>query len=91
MGVSTRPSTHKGPCPWPPGDAGTGGGLGKAEQSFHADLGENWLQVLEADYLWNVTFLLWNFRNGTETQVLALYGTAAVRGTGQGRAPGPLL
>ncbi|KAJ8797519.1 hypothetical protein J1605_017251 [Eschrichtius robustus] len=73
-GVSTRPSTHKGPCPWPPGDAGTGRGLGKAEQSFHADLGENRLQVLEAYYLWYMTFRLQNFRNRTETQVLALYG-----------------
>ncbi|KAM9082149.1 LOW QUALITY PROTEIN: epididymal-specific lipocalin-9-like [Megaptera novaeangliae] len=63
-----------GPCPWLPGDAGTGGGLGKAEQSFHADLGENRLQVLEAYYLWYMTFRLQNFRNRTETQVLALYG-----------------
>ncbi|XP_061055644.1 epididymal-specific lipocalin-9 isoform X2 [Eubalaena glacialis] len=37
-------------------------------------LGENRLQVLEADYLRYVTFHLRNFRNGTETQVLALYG-----------------
>uniref|UniRef100_A0A8C0CHV3 Lipocalin/cytosolic fatty-acid binding domain-containing protein n=1 Tax=Balaenoptera musculus TaxID=9771 RepID=A0A8C0CHV3_BALMU len=37
-------------------------------------LGENRLQVLEADYLRYVTFRLRNFRNRTETQVLALYG-----------------
>lgn len=56
-------------------------GAAGSEQSFCADLGENSLRILEADYQRYVILHMRNFRNGTATQVLALYGTV----------PGPLL
>lgn len=40
-------------------------------------MGENRLLVSETDYRLFVTFRLQNIRNGTKTQVLALYGTAS--------------
>ncbi|XP_040081671.1 epididymal-specific lipocalin-9 [Oryx dammah] len=48
-----------------------------SEQSFCADLGENSLRILEADYQRYVIWHMQSSRNGTASQVLALYGTAA--------------
>uniref|UniRef100_A0A8D1M629 Lipocalin/cytosolic fatty-acid binding domain-containing protein n=1 Tax=Sus scrofa TaxID=9823 RepID=A0A8D1M629_PIG len=45
----------------------------RAEPGVLADLGENRLLVSETDYRLFVTFRLQNIRNGTKTQVLALY------------------
>ena len=65
-----RPLHPRESVAWAPGAAGS-------EQSFCADLGENSLRILEADYQRYVILHMRNFRNGTATQVLALYGTAS--------------
>ena len=53
-------------------------GPGHAEPCLHADEGQNTVAVSETDYRLFITFHLQNFRNGTETHTLALYGTSAV-------------
>uniref|UniRef100_A0A8C3WMN3 Lipocalin/cytosolic fatty-acid binding domain-containing protein n=1 Tax=Catagonus wagneri TaxID=51154 RepID=A0A8C3WMN3_9CETA len=62
-----------------------------------AYLGENRLLVSETDYRLFVTIHLQNIRNGTRTQVLALYGTASIcgdeggpRGPASEDRPGPV-
>uniref|UniRef100_A0A8C8YYH8 Lipocalin/cytosolic fatty-acid binding domain-containing protein n=1 Tax=Prolemur simus TaxID=1328070 RepID=A0A8C8YYH8_PROSS len=51
--------------------------------------GENKVTVPETDYQLYVTFRLQNLRNGTETQVLALYGTAPAASAGTEYRPRP--
>lgn len=68
---------------------------GRSEPRLHADEGDNKVWLSETDYTLYVTFHLRNTRNGTETNVLALYGTttwpSCLPGE-TGQAPrGPLL
>lgn len=64
-------------------------GAAGPEQSFCADLGENSLRILEADYQRYVILHMQSSRNGTASQVLALYGTAARPRGGAGLARPP--
>lgn len=52
-------------------------GRGRSEPSVHTDEGDNTVLLLETDYRQYITFHLRNVRNGTQTTVLALYGTAS--------------
>ncbi|XP_010855237.1 PREDICTED: epididymal-specific lipocalin-9-like [Bison bison bison] len=53
------------------------GKTGKSGEYTINYLGENSLRILEADYQRYVILHMRNFRNGTATQVLALYGTVS--------------
>lgn len=46
-----------------------------AEPRLHADAGDNRVRLWETDYMLYATFHLHSVRNGTQTRVLALYGT----------------
>lgn len=50
---------------------------GCAELRVHTDEGDNRVLLSETDYKLYITFHLRNMRNGTETNVLALYGTTS--------------
>lgn len=88
-GPAPSPSPRGTPVPslWVPV---TGQGQGRSEPHLHADEGENRVLISETDYQLYITFYLLNIRNGTRTQVLALYGTARGLPTAWGPGGAPL-
>lgn len=85
-GAPRHPPRATGPLPTPTATRhlahnvwvpGAGGGQGRSEPRVHTDEGDNTVLLLETDYRLYITFYLRNIRNGTETTVLALYGTAS--------------